>query len=63
MEVRERLEAEGAAVKMRARYTPRLGTWALWMPPYGWRLREVGFGFTLEQAYEDWKSQSRQIAA
>lgn len=43
-------------IKPRARFTPHLGTWAFWMPPDGWATRMVGFGYSLEQACEDWLS-------
>ncbi len=45
-------------MKPRARYTPRLRSWAFWATPDGWSIRLVGFGNTLEQACEDWLSKT-----
>ena len=41
-------------MKPRARFTPRLNTWAFWLPPDGWQKRTVGFGYTLEEAMQNW---------
>lgn len=49
-------------MKPRARYTPRLKSWAWWESD-GWSIRLVGFGDSMTDAYLDWLAQSRRSKA
>lgn len=40
-------------MKPRARFTPRLNTWAFWFAPYDWIWGTVGYGYSLEDAAKD----------